>query len=326
MGPILICTPTVDEDPCVTGVVRALRGMGREAWVLATTRFPGEVPFSLRLDEGTHLHMDGRDLAGLQSVWLRATRFGWPEGMDPVHLQAAETQANAAFWSMIECLDCFLLDPPEAAAGAGHKPSLGRLARACGLRIPRTLVSNDPDAVRAFAATCPQGIVYKLIDSGSISLEQGDDTRSYPTRRLPPEALDDLQGLEIGPMIFQEEIEKALELRITVVGPQLFVGAIDAAGVVDVRERPDLMGGYRPWPHLPAAVEAALQRLVDRLGLNFASIDLIVTPDERFVFLELNTVSWYDHVERSAGLPISEAVAALLAGETRPRGRRRNWA
>ena len=80
MGPILICTPTVDEDPCVTGVVRALRAMGREAWVLATTRFPGEVPFSLHEEHPFALSFsNGR---GVQLFELDPVEYG-PDAYTP---------------------------------------------------------------------------------------------------------------------------------------------------------------------------------------------------------------------------------------------------
>jgi hypothetical protein len=60
--------------------------------------------------------------------------------------------------------------------------------------------------------------------------------------------------------------------------------------------------------------------LMDRLGLVFGSIDMIVTPDGEHVFLEVNPNGQFDWVARRAGLPIYEALAALLlAGRVRER-------
>jgi glutathione synthase/RimK-type ligase-like ATP-grasp enzyme len=55
------------------------------------------------------------------------------------------------------------------------------------------------------------------------------------------------------------------------------------------------------------------------LRLDFATVDLILTPDGRYVFLEVNTVSFFSFVEKATGLPISGAVADLLLGRSAPR-------
>lgn len=59
---------------------------------------------------------------------------------------------------------------------------------------------------------------------------------------------------------------------------------------------------------------ARLVALLDRFGLDFATLDVVLTRDGRWVLLEVNTTSFFDHVEVCAGLPISGAVADLLLG------------
>jgi glutathione synthase/RimK-type ligase-like ATP-grasp enzyme len=55
---------------------------------------------------------------------------------------------------------------------------------------------------------------------------------------------------------------------------------------------------------------------MDRLGLVFGSIDMILTPQGDYVFLEINPNGQFDFVARLAGLPIYEHLAAmLLAGK-----------
>jgi hypothetical protein len=49
------------------------------------------------------------------------------------------------------------------------------------------------------------------------------------------------------------------------------------------------------------------------LGLNYGAIDIIVTPDGRHVFLEVNPVGEFFWLECcSPHLPISQAIANLL--------------
>jgi glutathione synthase/RimK-type ligase-like ATP-grasp enzyme len=123
-------------------------------------------------------------------------------------------------------------------------------------------------------------------------------------------------------MMFQELLAKELELRITVIGAQVFVAAVPTGDAVDVRSDPALIDGYRAYDGLPDAVRARLMKLLDRLGLDFASVDLVKTRDDRWVLLEVNSTSYFDHIERAAGLPIAGAVADLLLGRAPSRARR----
>jgi glutathione synthase/RimK-type ligase-like ATP-grasp enzyme len=55
-------------------------------------------------------------------------------------------------------------------------------------------------------------------------------------------------------------------------------------------------------------------RLVQGLGLEFGAIDLIRTPDGRYVFLEVNGNGQFLWAEELSGVKVSEALADLLAG------------
>ncbi|MEJ2669125.1 MAG: MvdD family ATP-grasp ribosomal peptide maturase, partial [Gammaproteobacteria bacterium] len=53
---------------------------------------------------------------------------------------------------------------------------------------------------------------------------------------------------------------------------------------------------------------------MDLLGLNFGCIDMILTPDDEFVFLEVNPNGQWLWVEHSLGCNISGAIADKLIG------------
>jgi glutathione synthase/RimK-type ligase-like ATP-grasp enzyme len=48
--------------------------------------------------------------------------------------------------------------------------------------------------------------------------------------------------------------------------------------------------------------------------LNYAAIDIILTLDDQHVFLELNPCGEFFWLERSPGLPVSDAIADVLLG------------
>ena len=305
------------DDPSVALVRRALAARGAELVALPTDRLPVEAALSIALDDGPPaVSLGGVDLRSLRSLWIRHPSLGeLPASLPPEERDACRGQCEAALWAALGCFEGYALDPVEALLAAPSKPQQAALARRCGLATPRTLVTNDPRAARDFAASCPGGAVCKLVESGSLSLARdGGGARSFPTTLLTDAHLASLDGLELAPMIFQELVPKALEARVTVVGRDVFVAAVAPGDVVDVRTEPSLLAALRPYEGLPDAVRGGLLRLLDRLGLDFATADLALTPEGRWVFLEVNTVSFFDHVEAHAGLPISAAVAELLLG------------
>jgi glutathione synthase/RimK-type ligase-like ATP-grasp enzyme len=48
---------------------------------------------------------------------------------------------------------------------------------------------------------------------------------------------------------------------------------------------------------------------MDYFSLNYGAIDIILTPDNRHVFLELNPSGEFFWLEQTPGLPISDAIA-----------------
>lgn len=320
--PYVVLSAAPDRDPCIALVERAMRERGEALTVLSTERYPDGLSMSLDLAPGrAKCALGDCDLSAARAVWLRdfSRTPSLPEGLREDHRAACETQASAGLWSLLSCLDAYVLDPIEALSGTGYKPRIQQLAARMGLDTPRTLVTSDPEVARAFVSARREGAICKLIDSGSVGLED----KSFPTTRVTDDDLEHMEGLSLAPMMFQELLKKELELRITVIGAEVFVAAVPTGDAVDVRTDPTLIAGYRPYEGLPDEVRARMLRLLDKLGLDFASVDLVKTRDDRWVLLEVNSTSYFDHIERAAGLPISGAVADLLLGRSPSRVRPR---
>jgi len=63
---------------------------------------------------------------------------------------------------------------------------------------------------------------------------------------------------------------------------------------------------------LPDEVQALLHALMARLGLVYGAIDMRLTPDDRYVFLEINPAGQWLFVEQESGQAIAAALARLL--------------
>ena len=144
------------------------------------------------------------------------------------------------------------------------------------------------------------------------------------THLVTEEDLDHLDSVRYGPTFFQALVPKSRDIRVTVIGDELFAAGIDSMLVEEARidfrvaEMMDL-------PHepvtLPEPVAAACLAIVKRLGLQFGAIDLLETPDGDYVFLENNPNGQWYWVEMMTGQPMARAMADLLERGESERGR-----
>ncbi|HLL52472.1 MAG TPA: MvdD family ATP-grasp ribosomal peptide maturase [Myxococcaceae bacterium] len=317
---VLLLTHSEDNES-VRFMLDAIAARGGTAYRLDTDCFPTEVGLEVHHGPaGQRVIVSGPqgrlDLSEVTAVWHRRLRVGKriPGDMDAQLRSASVDESRAVLVGLVASLDAFHLDWLPAIRNAENKQLQLQVARAVGLQTPRTLSTNEPEAVRAFARECPGGMVAKMLHSFAIL--EGDTERVVFTSEVRPEHLEDLDSLRYCPMTFQENVPKALELRATVVGGRVFTASIDSQAHAQARtdwrrQGVELVNDWRPYT-LPAEVEGSLLRLMDRFGLNYGASDLIVTPEGRHVFLEVNPGGEFFWLERAPGLPISEALAELL--------------
>jgi glutathione synthase/RimK-type ligase-like ATP-grasp enzyme len=156
-----------------------------------------------------------------------------------------------------------------------------------------------------------------MMASFAVYGERGEEQVVFTTP-LGARELEDLEGLDLCPMTFQEHVAKALELRVTVVGSQVMAASIDSQALPGARddwrrEGVTLINAWRPYT-LPDLVQAQVLGMMEALGLNYGAFDFIVTPDGRHVFLEVNPAGEFMWLARRPGLPIVEALADVLTG------------
>jgi glutathione synthase/RimK-type ligase-like ATP-grasp enzyme len=159
-------------------------------------------------------------------------------------------------------------------------------------------------------------MVTKMLSSFAVN-EGGRELVVF-TNPVRPEDLADLSGLSLCPATFQEAVPKALELRATVVGQRVMTASIDSQSSGRAandwrRDGARMIQDWRPY-ELPREVEEKILRLMDYFVLNYGAVDLIVTPDGRHVFLEVNPVGEFFWLEHHPGLPVSDAIADVLLG------------
>jgi hypothetical protein len=187
-----------------------------------------------------------------------------------------------------------------AMASNAAKPYQGQLIARHGLLTPETLVTNDPEEAREFYATRSR-VIYKSA-SGARSIVQ----------TMGPDDLDRLGRLRACPVQFQAWVP-GLDVRVHVVGTEVFATAITTTAT-DYRyataqvDEPARLAAYELDPEVSQRCVA----LTADLGLEFAGIDLKITPDGEVYCFEVNPSPAYTYFSGQTKQPIPEALARHL--------------
>lgn len=210
-------------------------------------------------------------------------------------------------------LDCYWLSHPEAIRIAERKLVQLSVASQMGIRIPRTVVTNDPDAILELRTCCPGGLVVKPLYVGFV------DDASSPlyvyTTFLDDEDYERIAAAALTPSIYQEAITRVADIRVTVVGDRVFAARIEApradGDLCDWRCFP--LSDLRHFVHqLPDAIRGFCLALVRKLRLEFGAIDFVLDEYGEYVFLEINANGQWGWIEKLLELPITGAIVDQL--------------
>lgn len=319
----MILVLTRELDRLKRTILPLLEERGSRFICFDTTTFPrtagitfgynGASPYSLSL----HLDSHAIDLAEVTTVWCRRPAPPVPDpSIAPEDQSFVVQEARQALSAMYYCLaDRFWVNHYEAGQIAERKPYQLQAARAAGLDVPRTIVTNSPEEALAFFESCKGDVVYKGLTPYARN-ENGQGRALFTNRLTRERFLAHLEQIRLAPCIFQEYVPKQSELRVTVVGPHVFTSEIDSQSIEGARDdwRRTLLTTPAPQRAftLPEPVAARAHDLMQRLGLVFGCLDFVRTPDNRFVFLEINPHGQWEWVERATGLPIAQHLADLL--------------
>jgi glutathione synthase/RimK-type ligase-like ATP-grasp enzyme len=258
---------------------------------------------------------DGEQLSleALRSIWWRRPQQFVidPEITQAPHRDFALNESHEAFAGLWRSVQTLWINDPKQDDAAHRKVYQLRIAQEVGLRIPQTLITNDPLDANAFvAARDPEPTVYKAFSATAQNWRE--------TRLLKAAELDLLDNVKYAPVIFQEYIPAQYDLRITIIGQEIFPAAIfsqETSYQVDYRMD---MGKARVEPvDLPDEVRSQLLSLMSRLGLVYGAIDMRLMPTGEYVFLEINPAGQWLFIESATQQKITGCmVDALIKGRS----------
>lgn len=213
-------------------------------------------------------------------------------------------EAKFGLGGILAMLPCRYVSHPWTLLAAEHKPLQLAAAQRAGFAVPATLITNDAEDARAFASEHGP-IVYKPLRGGPYT-DAGGELRAIWTTPVHAGELDDSISQTVH--MFQAEVNKTADLRVTVVGELVFCVRLDS-GLLDWRTDYDRIAYTVIDP--PAGLPEKCFAFLDDLGLRFGAFDFALTESGP-VFLECNPNGQWGWIEDETGLPIARAIADLL--------------
>ncbi|WP_432158324.1 ATP-grasp domain-containing protein [Streptomyces sp. bgisy153] len=230
-----------------------------------------------------------------------------PSGRDAVITSYLNTWTGA-----LAQLRCGWLNAPWDVDRSANKILQNAAAARAGLSVPRTVVGNVPERVRAVFGG------RRVVAKNIASLHRAWGTRStlsFLTRTVDTGALRDAQ-IAACPVIYQERLKPWREHRVVVAGEESFVATIDRSGddgAVDVRATPSALAAFRRSAIDEGALKG-LRTILASFGLRYCSADLMESEAGEYSFLDLNSCGAWWWVDDLHGGAVTRALADALSG------------
>lgn len=231
---------------------------------------------------------------------------------------------------------------PDNYNASALKPLQLYWAKKIGLKIPDTQIGNDVNAGLTFLQNKEQVAVKA---AHFVSIDRDDLTKffhthykyalnkfhpnitpneeeikdllkkhnyAYPTNLLSSELIkNNAASIGQSAIIMQDFIPKKADLRIPFVNDKIFPCAIFSQTSektkidyrLDFSFEDNLHHEYHP---LPPDVEEKLIQLMAALNIEYGCIDMVLTPDDDYLFLEVNIDGCWVWVEEKTGAPIAQ--------------------
>ena len=192
------------------------------------------------------------------------------------------------------------------------------IAHQLGMRIPNTCFSNEKEPI-AHLAEQHKWLSLKPISNSSVFLNGEEEYVFYSQKAMSKDLLQQPEEAFTQTVSFvQNYVEKAYELRITVINQVVIACKIDSQIQDDDKGKIDWRQGYdynlkHEIVELPENIRQFCLAFLQRMKLNFGCFDFIVTPEGEYVFLECNPNGQWLWIEMETGYDITKIMAKNLA-------------
>lgn len=304
-------------DPHIKGITKELKKL-KENYVILDN-FSANDRFDVNFFKGRNtgkikIQNNLIDISNIKSIW----------NTSPLQIRLDSNLADEAKnfvkaeWiegvnSLWNGIDARWINQPTSIINAGNRLKQLHLASKTGLTTPKTTITNDVKILKNFFKNCDGEIVAKTLHSS----EGLPESKMIFTTKITKENLEEANTLKYAPCMFQEYIPKTTEFRVTIVGNVIRSAEIYSQKSEKTKHDWRHYDDFKKTPYiqsdLPKKLSVSLLRLMKLMNLKFGAIDLIKTPDDKFVFLEVNPNGRWWWIQELTGMNIAKDIALYLS-------------
>lgn len=309
---------TYEEDPHATQVCSYLEERKIDFFRVDTDRLIQRYKIIFNSASGLfHIGDVNRDIVldKRWTIWNRRVLDPLTDGEVPKELEEiVRTETRKAWQSLLYIHKGKVVNRPQAQIVAGNKIHQLLYVRDNfrNIIVPNTLLTNNPEELARFFRENLQ-ICHKLQQQSLVG--KSDKVLTMYTNLVTEENLKNAHLIRRNPSLFQTYIDKEYELRVTALEDMAIGIAIHSqeskVSKLDWR-RYDFDDVKYEKVDLPDDVEDFCIRLINHYGLSFGQIDIIVTPEGDYVFLELNPNGQWLWLEKQSGYNLTKHIAENL--------------
>jgi hypothetical protein len=234
----------------------------------------------------------------------------------------AEMEYRSFYHSLaytLETLPVWCINRFSAGRFIHNKAVQLRLAHACGLRVPGTLLSNSPERIRAFLARNPGRTVGKGFSPHVWQRENEGGVSVTETFPLTPEQLPSDEVLTYAPGIYQERVEKEFDVRMVLMGSRVYSFALhNSKKALDWRQDAGQGNVSVEIISTPPEIEKGVLEFAAKARICFGSIDFAVDKAGQWWFLEINEQGQFLWLDQFC--PQARTLEKFCAFVTAPEG------
>lgn len=180
------------------------------------------------------------------------------------------------------------------------------------ISFPDYLISNSKNDISKFIENNGECIIKTL---HQMQLKCNDEPTMLLASRIIISDLNDFNLEGECPILVQKFIEKKFDIRVTVVGSEIFSCKIDASrsihGKIDWRAY-DMPNTPHSIFELNSGVKDCLIDVCCHLKLDYATIDLCVDHNNKYWILDINPFGKFLWIEDATGMEITKEIANIL--------------
>lgn len=320
------------QDMHVDRMIDKLNSLGYDPFRVNSNDVPFSLSMSFLYNENvlrqggmTNSH-NGKtiDFSEIRSIWWRRPE-SFPINSEefPEEKRWMENEWRHAWDSAWSLVDCYWVSLPWNMRRAGLKLEQLQRAGQMGFRIPDTIITMKVEELREFYDAHNGEIVYKTLSApwllgGRVTIEPGKPPPRFlrtMTTVIEEEMFPKFGETQLVPCQFQQHIKKTAEFRVTIIGDDIFIAELDSQqtedGKIDWRKSVFDMQYHKG--ELPVELQEKCLDFVKSYSLNYSTMDLILSTEGEYFFLENNPNGQFMFIEDYVPeLKMTDALAGCL--------------